>query len=239
MILFFDTETSGLADFNLRASDPSQPHLVQLAAILTTDTGEVMESHNVIIKPNGWTIPQEVIDVHGITNEIAAQWGIPEDLAISLLWRMIEKSKLMVAHNHTFDKFLARIAARRFGLLTDDKDEWWKALPSFCTMKATTDLCELPGKFKGKYKWPKLEEAVRILLKREPSNAHDALGDVMDCKDLYFWVKSTANINCEMDGNMWCATRPDFINLQESTAAFGDTRIAAINALLAVEGGAK
>lgn len=31
-----------------------------------------------------------------------------------------------------------------------------------------------------------------------------------------------------VDGNMWCATRPDFINLQESTAGFGPTRPEAI-----------
>jgi len=34
-----------------------------------------------------------------------------------------------------------------------------------------------------------------------------------------------------MDGNAWCAVLPDFINLQESPAGFGDTREAAIAAL--------
>jgi len=190
MILFYDTETQALPNFDLRASDPAQPHIVQLACILTTDTGEVMESHNVIIKPDGWTIPQDVIDIHDITNEIANQYGIPEDLAISLLWRMIEKASLMVAHNHTFDKFMARIAARRHGLLTDDKDAWWKALPSFCTMHATTDLCQLPGKFKGKYKWPKLTEAYRHIFGKDFDGAHDALADVTACKEIYFWLQS-------------------------------------------------
>lgn len=36
-----------------------------------------------------------------------------------------------------------------------------------------------------------------------------------------------------MDGNAWCAVKPDFINLQESPAGFGDTREAAIAALRA------
>lgn len=35
-----------------------------------------------------------------------------------------------------------------------------------------------------------------------------------------------------MDGNKWCAHRPDFINLQESLAGFGDTEIDAIHELL-------
>jgi len=35
------------------------------------------------------------------------------------------------------------------------------------------------------------------------------------------------NIRYEKDGNMWCATRPDFINLQESAAGFGATKLEA------------
>ena len=34
-----------------------------------------------------------------------------------------------------------------------------------------------------------------------------------------------------MDGNAWCAVKPDFINLQESDAGFGTTRESAIKAL--------
>lgn len=34
-----------------------------------------------------------------------------------------------------------------------------------------------------------------------------------------------------MDGNAWCAVRPDFINLQESPAGFGETPEAARNQL--------
>ena len=117
MLLFFDNETSGLPDFKKRASDPSQPHIVQLCAILTDLAGKVIESHNAIIKPDGWEIPQEVIEVYGITNEIAAN-GIPEALAAGLLMEMIKKASRIVAHGVSFDKFMARIAMRRFsGLL--------------------------------------------------------------------------------------------------------------------------
>jgi len=40
-------------------------------------------------------------------------------------------------------------------------------------------------------------------------------------------------INCtlEMDGASWCATRLDFINLQESVAAFGDSALIAMGEL--------
>ena len=34
--------------------------------------------------------------------------------------------------------------------------------------------------------------------------------------------------NLQMDGNSWCATRGDFVNLQESPAGFGDTALEAL-----------
>ena len=36
------------------------------------------------------------------------------------------------------------------------------------------------------------------------------------------------NVILKMDGNQWCATYDDFINLQESPAGFGDTQDEAI-----------
>ena len=56
MILVFDTETTGLPDFKKRSSDPSQPHLVQLALVQYNADGEETEHHSVIIKPDGWQI---------------------------------------------------------------------------------------------------------------------------------------------------------------------------------------
>ena len=38
-----------------------------------------------------------------------------------------------------------------------------------------------------------------------------------------------------MDGKAWCATRPDFVNLQESLAGFGETEAEAIENLLETE----
>jgi DNA polymerase-3 subunit epsilon len=187
-LLFLDTETTGLADFNKRARDPSQPHMVQMAAILTDDTGKHLEEHNVLIKPDGWTIPKEASDVHGITNEVAAI-GIAEKLASEILLAMIRKSQLVVGHNIMFDKFIARIAMRRFKLITDEDDAAWKATPTFCTMREMTDVCKLPGKIAGKFKWPKLTEAYLVAFEKSFDGAHDALADLRACKEIYFWLK--------------------------------------------------
>lgn len=186
MILFFDTETNGLPDFNKRASDPTQPHIVQLAAILTSDEGEVLESHNVITKPDGWEITKELSDIHGITNDKAKAIGIEQKIAAALLLEMIKKSNLIVAHNVTFDKFMARIAMRRFQFLSDEQDAWWKELKTFCTMKSSTEICQIPSPTGRGFKWPKLLEAYEHFFKQPLENAHDALADVTACKNIFF-----------------------------------------------------
>lgn len=48
----------------------------------------------------------------------------------------------------------------------------------------------------------------------------------------------SGDISVELDGNAWCAKRSGFINLQESTAGFGATRLDAVKELLRAEKGA-
>lgn len=188
-LLFLDCETTGLADFNKRARDPSQPHIVQLAAILTDEDGREREGHNMIVRPDGWDIPKEASDVHGITNEIATEFGLSERQVAAIFLIMLKKAKLLIAHNLQFDKFIARIAMRRYDLITDADDAWWKAFPTFCTMRAMTDICKLPGKFEGKFKWPKMQEAYFTAFGKTYDGAHDAMADLRACKDVYFWLK--------------------------------------------------
>jgi len=189
MILFLDTETTGLADFNLRARDPAQPHIVQLAAILTDDDGRAREEHNIIVKPDGWEVPKESSDVHGITQAISLQFGLPEKQVAETFLAMLKKAGLLVAHNLQFDKFIARIAMRRYELITDADDQWWKTFPTFCTMREMTNICKLPGKFEGKFKWPNLQEAYQTAFGKPFTGAHDAMADLRACKEIYFWLK--------------------------------------------------
>ena len=189
MIAFLDTETSGLPDINKRASDPSQPHIVQLACILTTDLGQVVDSYSFVVKPEGWTIPKEVSDIHGITTEVAADIGVPEKQVLETFLESLTQAQLLVAHQVTFDKFICRIGLRRHGLFDDDKDAWWKAFPTFCTMRKMTDVCRLPNPTgRSGFKWPRLTEAYMHAFGTPLAGAHDALADVKACKEIYFWM---------------------------------------------------
>ena len=50
-VLIFDTETSGLVDRRFEAEDPAQPDVVQVAALLCGDGGEVLSTH-IIARPH-------------------------------------------------------------------------------------------------------------------------------------------------------------------------------------------
>ena len=77
LIYTFDTETTGLPQFKLPSDDPSQPHLVDVAALLYDEDATLIDSFEAIIRPDGWVIPDEVAAIHGITTEMAMDLGIP------------------------------------------------------------------------------------------------------------------------------------------------------------------
>lgn len=196
MILFFDTETTGLANWKQPDNHPSQPRLVQLGAILTEDDGSVVRTIGVIVKPEGFVIPTEASDVHGITTEVALKHGIAQFDAITLMAQMVNRADKVVAHNYKFDKVVINreFIEEEYQYLNDSK--------AFCTMEATTDICRLPHTSKwfpgkSKYKWPKLEEAYFALFGEALVGAHDALNDVRATMRVYFELKRLERVKKE------------------------------------------
>jgi DNA polymerase-3 subunit epsilon len=189
--MFMDTETNALPDYGKRARDPSQPHIVQLACMTTDDLGNELEFYDQIAKPTDWEITKELSDIHGITHEHALEVGIDEKEMLQYLLDKIKKSSLIVAHNVSFDCFVARCGMRRFELFDDTMDEWWRTHPRFCTMKKMTDVVKLPNK-NGKrgFKFPRLAEAFQFAFKKPfEGTAHNAAADLRATKELYFWMQ--------------------------------------------------
>ena len=90
MIIGFDTETTGFFHKNKALGDKAQPHLVQLGAIVYDNDNKPIQSMDVIIRPDGWDIPVEASNVHGITTEHAMNVGVSELVALDTfiaLWQ--------------------------------------------------------------------------------------------------------------------------------------------------------
>jgi len=191
LILPFDTETTGKPIWKDRSGDKDQPHMVQLATILCDGkTGEVVETYEAIVKPDGWIIPQETIDIHGITNEQAMDEGVSELEALEGFLALYDRCGLRVAHNTTFDNRIIRIALKRY--LPDlIPDEVWKDRDLyFCTlMKAK--------KIMGGKKGHTLEEAYNYFTGNELEGAHSAMPDARACMEIYFAMKKLEEITEE------------------------------------------
>ncbi|MBS1060733.1 3'-5' exonuclease [Gluconobacter sp. Dm-44] len=189
-ILFFDTETTGFAKPGLPTGHEDQPHCVQLAAILTDDQGREEACVNVIIRPEGWTVPDATAAIHGITTEKAARYGIREQVAAVLFYDLTSRADLLVAHNIKFDR---QIVATMFARAK--RTEWKLPEAQFCTMEAATPLVNLPPtprmRAAGiiKPKAPKLEECIQHFYGETLEGAHDALVDVRACARIYFEMK--------------------------------------------------
>lgn len=186
-ILIFDTETSGLVDRRFEAEDPGQPDVVQLAALLCSDDGEVLSTLSCLVRPDLKAIQPGAAKVHGITQAKANAHGLGASPVLGAFGAMVDRADVLVAHNLTFDALVLRTAwYRAFGA---DFRERLYGKRAFCTMKAMTPVCKIlssRSKHKADYKWPKLSECIDFLFAERLEGAHDALVDARACGRIYF-----------------------------------------------------
>jgi DNA polymerase III epsilon subunit-like protein len=194
-VLVYDTETTGYVIYDRRSEDPSQPHLVQLGALLCGPAGEVLEFLDVIIKPDGWVIPAAAAAVHGITTEIAAAKGIPAAAAVAKFVAMSERATERAAHNENFDQRVMRTAIHRHH--EPAYADIWKGMHQItCTQRATLKIANLPPTPKmieaGMTKWsktPQARESYLALFGEEPAGQHTALGDAIAVRRILFRLR--------------------------------------------------
>ena len=190
MIVFTDTETSGLVNFALPVDHPSQPHIVQIAALLCDDDADctVVRTFQSLIKPYGWLIEPAAENVHHISAEYATKFGEALEDVMTQFYSIVADADdgegRLVGHNLPFDQ---RMILRDTYTLDRFDPRFINNLRPFCTMRAMTPRCRLPSKFRGQFKWPKLEEAYEHMFDRKPptDTAHSALGDTLACRDIF------------------------------------------------------
>lgn len=184
MYLFFDTETTGLPNnWNAPVDDlENWPRMIQLAWLQYDNDGNEIKRYENIIKPDGFEIPTQASDVHGITTDKAHEQGIELKNALDDFAAALSDSKILVAHNIGFDEKIAGAEFLREGINSKMFE-----IPKVCTMHSSTDFCQLPGRYG--YKWPNLTELHKILFGRGFEGAHDALADVVACADCFFELR--------------------------------------------------
>ena len=188
--LLYDVESTSLInDYKAKSSDWEKfPRIVQIAFAIYDDQMDrkidigTRNIHGYIIKPEGWDIPQDATDIHGITTERAMDEGVDARFAMGAFWALQGEVDFFVAHNSSFDSKLIRADSARIG-----GPNRITKIPTICTMHSTTKWCNLPGK-RGP-KWPKLTELFEKCFNEPMANAHDAVGDVLGMMDCFKYLR--------------------------------------------------
>lgn len=187
--MFFDTETTGKPkNYKAKIQDVDNwPRVVQLSYIVFDEETELV-CEDFIVKPDGFVISDEVAEIHGITQEMALEKGLPLIDVMKKFRADINSCDVLIAHNISFD---VNVVGAEF-IRLDEDPEGFAIISQLCTMKAGTRLCRLPGKFG--YKWPKLSELHLYLFGETFEGAHNALVDIRATARCYFRMKKLGSI---------------------------------------------
>ena len=188
--LIFDTETTGLCNVKWDIDYMDFHHVVQLS--WKSSNGDKGDFY---IKPEGYSIPDSAIAVHGITDKMASEGGVPFRAVIKGFLDACDRADKIIGHNTYYDTSTIKANVLRTAKLHPeevsrsivekavavlDKDK------RIDLMRKTISFCDLPfpsGK-KGK-KWPSLVELYRKLFNEE-FPAHNAWEDVLATERCYY-----------------------------------------------------
>ncbi len=184
MYLFFDTETTGLPkSWRAPVTDLNNwPRLIQLAYLLADADGKTLAGGDYIIKPVGFTIPEDAARIHGITTERALKEGVDLKTVLLEFQAALGRAEYLIAHNISFDEKIMGAEFLRNGLPN--------AIPSkkqICTMNSSTEFCAIPGPYGNK--WPKLAELHNKLFQTDFEGAHNAAADIAATAKCFWELK--------------------------------------------------
>lgn len=176
MYLIFDTETTGLPkNWNAPITDTDNwPRCIQLAWQLHDTMGNVVAHQDYLVRPDGFNIPYDSEQIHGISTALADQDGIPLTEVLEEFNLALSKTKFIVGQNVGFDVNIMGAEFHRLGI-----ENRLLELPVLdtCT-EYTAQLCQIPGGRGGKFKLPTLTELHEYLFNEPFAEAHNATADV-------------------------------------------------------------
>ncbi|MBT8318412.1 MAG: DNA polymerase III subunit alpha [Lutibacter sp.] len=176
MFLIFDTETTGLPKkWKAPITDTDNwPRCVQIAWQLHDMYGELIEQQDYLIQPEGFNIPYDAEQIHGISTKLAQEKGRSLEEVLVLFNEALSKCKFVVGQNVSFDLNIMGCEYHRKNI-----DSTLNKLPVLdtCT-EGTAALCQIPGGRYGNFKLPTLTELHEYLFHTPFSEAHNATADV-------------------------------------------------------------
>lgn len=180
--IVFDVETTGLPkgkDWKKRDHFKTC-RMVSIAwEVINMNDREILEKKHYYIKPVGFVIPERAIDIHGITNEKAHQFGKNVEYIMSDFFNDINKHNVttIIAHNINFDLNVVLSELYHVGFMKTLYKV--QKLDPICTMREGRKKLSLK-------KNPKLCDLFKMLTKKEMEIQHSADADTRACTECVF-----------------------------------------------------
>lgn len=215
--LIFDTETTGLpkTKFISPSTLHQWPHIVQFSYVIYDESlNKIVQSKDYIIKlPENISISEESTKVHGITNEISINKGVPLNIVLSEFLYYLKEVDKLIGHNIEFDINMIKVSLLRLIndiSITNEQLKLYKCdfhyitnyKHTSCTLKDSIQLCNIQAidkKGKPYLKYPKLIELYEKLFDSQPTNLHNSFNDVLVTLRCYMKLKHNIDVNdtCE------------------------------------------
>lgn len=185
----FDTETTGLPT-PVETPDGITlvyPHLVQLAWIILDENLEEISHASFIIQPDQWSIPDDVVKIHGITTTDAFLLGEPIRDVLASFESAIADCTHIVAHNIAFDTGVLNGEYERYKI-----SNVLQGKQHVCTMELGRGIMKIPGT--DGYRRPNLARlAKHYFPESEFIIAHDALADAQKVVRIFVRMVNTGD----------------------------------------------
>ena len=193
-VLVFDTETTGLPKNGAKISQPELfPYIVQFSWLIYDDASQrITNINNHIVRlPEGMEIPQESINIHGITTDIMLENGEDIKLVLESFQQAVRESQVIVAHNIKFDDNMVQCECVRNNITNIMREDPGKI--HYCTMIYGKPIAKMVRKSKFNngstyLKAPKLVELHHYYFKSVPQNLHNSLVDVFVCFRCFYMM---------------------------------------------------
>ena len=164
------------------------PRIIQLAWLLTDEYGAEVKRGKYLIHPDGWVMPTDKFWTdNGFSQENSIKRGFPIGIVLDLFLGSLDVCDLLVSHNMSFDYHVlgAELLRSRRKIKKTNK---------LCTKEIGANFCKIKTQYSN-YKWPKLIELHQKLFNKGFDGAHDAMSDVIACKDCFFELCRLGVIN--------------------------------------------
>src|SRR5690606_20490566 len=124
--------------------------------------------------PDGFNIPYDAEQIHGISTELAEEKGVAIGEVLEKFNAALSRARFVVGQNVGFDLNIMGAEFHRYQV--DNKLQQMPVLDT-CT-EHTAQLCQIPGGRGGKFKLPTLTELHQYLFGEPFAEAHNATADV-------------------------------------------------------------